>query len=246
MTMVRPGGDGGGDHAQELDLLLRGGRGAEPVAGLEIGDGLAGDGERGADHAGDRHHEEHPGGAGDAETQAAPREEMMMVSMVMPETGLRAVVAMALAATEVKKNEKTSVSTTPTIIATGEPSRLPRKSADRDGAEDDADQHGHDGHVAVGALAVAASPRRKALQRDAEGSRDDAHGFQDAEDAGGGDGADADEAHIAAEDLRGGHLGDGMVAGIDRGGVVAADHPDQRDQHEVGEHAAGAEDHGTA
>ena len=36
---------------------------------------------------------------------------MMIVSIVMPETGLRAVVAMALAATDVKKNEKTSVRT---------------------------------------------------------------------------------------------------------------------------------------
>ena len=27
---------------------------------------------------------------------------------------------------------------------------------------------------------------------------------------------------------------------------MAADKPDQRDQHEVGKHAAGAEDHGTA
>ena len=39
--------------------------------------------------------------------------EMMMVSMVMPEAGLLAVVAMALAATEVKKNENTSVNTRP-------------------------------------------------------------------------------------------------------------------------------------
>jgi len=38
---------------------------------------------------------------------------MMAVSMVMPDTGLRAVVAMALAATEVKKNEKSSVSSRP-------------------------------------------------------------------------------------------------------------------------------------
>ena len=34
---------------------------------------------------------------------------MMMVSMVMPETGLRAMVAMALAATEAKKKQKKSV-----------------------------------------------------------------------------------------------------------------------------------------
>ena len=39
---------------------------------------------------------------------------MMIVSIVIPDTGLRAVVAMALAATEVKKNENTSVSATPT------------------------------------------------------------------------------------------------------------------------------------
>ena len=58
-----------GDDAEELHLLLRGGSGAEPVAGFEIGDGLAGDGERGADHSGDRHDEEHAGGAGDAEAQ---------------------------------------------------------------------------------------------------------------------------------------------------------------------------------
>ena len=36
---------------------------------------------------------------------------MMIVSIVMPETGLRAIVAIALAATDVKKNENTSVST---------------------------------------------------------------------------------------------------------------------------------------
>ena len=35
-------------------------------------------------------------------------EEMMMVSMVMPETGLRAMVAMAFAATEVKKKANTA------------------------------------------------------------------------------------------------------------------------------------------
>ena len=42
----------------------------------------------------------------------------MIVSIVMPETGLRAVVAMALAATEAKKNEKTRVSRRPTMATT--------------------------------------------------------------------------------------------------------------------------------
>jgi hypothetical protein len=41
---------------------------------------------------------------------------MMIVSMVMPETGLRAVVAIALAATDVKKKEKTSVSRRPSDV----------------------------------------------------------------------------------------------------------------------------------
>ena len=38
-------------------------------------------------------------------------DEMMIVSIVIPETGLRAIVAIAFAATEAKKNEKTSVRT---------------------------------------------------------------------------------------------------------------------------------------
>ena len=41
-------------------------------------------------------------------------DETMIVSMVMPEIGLRAVVAIAFAATEVKKKEKRSVRPMPT------------------------------------------------------------------------------------------------------------------------------------
>ena len=54
---------------------------------------------------------------------------MMIVSIVIPETGLRAVVAIALAATEVKKNENTSVSPRPMRTTTDVASRLPRKIA---------------------------------------------------------------------------------------------------------------------
>ena len=61
--------------------------------------------------------------------RSSTTEEMMMVSMVMPETGLRAVVAMALAATEVKKNEKSTISATPMAITTNEVPRLPRNAA---------------------------------------------------------------------------------------------------------------------
>ena len=44
-------------------------------------------------------------------------DEIMIVSIVMPETGLRAVVAIALAATDVKKNENTSIRRRPTRTA---------------------------------------------------------------------------------------------------------------------------------
>ena len=64
-------------------------------------------------------------------------DEMMMVSIVMPETGLRAVVAIALAATEVKKNEKTSVSTRPTRMT----DRRGGEPAEEDAHADRADGH---------------------------------------------------------------------------------------------------------
>ena len=46
--------------------------------------------------------------------RSSTTEETMIVSIVMPEIGLRAVVAMALAATEVKKKEKRRVRPRPT------------------------------------------------------------------------------------------------------------------------------------
>ena len=64
----------------------------------------------------------------------------MMVSMVMPETGLRAVVAMALAATEVKKKEKSSVSTRPTDDDWPGDRELPEESSDGERAHDDAEE----------------------------------------------------------------------------------------------------------
>ena len=68
-TMVRPGHDRRRDDAQELHLLLRRRRRAQPVAGLEIGDGLPGDRKRRAHHARHRHHEEHARGARKPEPQ---------------------------------------------------------------------------------------------------------------------------------------------------------------------------------
>ena len=53
----------------------------------------------------------------DSPNRNSTTDEMITVSIVMPDTGLRAVVAIALAATEVKKNEKISVITVPIAIA---------------------------------------------------------------------------------------------------------------------------------
>ena len=46
----------------------------------------------------------------------------------------------------------------------------------------------------------------ESVQRDAKRSGHHAQRFENADDAGGGDGSDADEAHIVAIDFDGGHL----------------------------------------
>ena len=61
--------------------------------------------------------------------RSSTTDEMMMVSMVMPETGLRAVVAMAFAATEVKKNEKKSVKSSPATSTIAVGRSVPKNTA---------------------------------------------------------------------------------------------------------------------
>ena len=63
------GGDGSRGNAEKLDLLLRRGRGAEPVTDFEVGDELARCAQGGAHHARNRHDEEHAGGAGEAKVE---------------------------------------------------------------------------------------------------------------------------------------------------------------------------------
>ena len=67
--------------------------------------------------------------APDSPNRSSTTDEMMIVSMVIPDTGLRAVVAMALAATEAKKNEKTSVSATPAATTAHELESCAKKTA---------------------------------------------------------------------------------------------------------------------
>ena len=89
---------------------------------------------------------------------------MMMVSMVMPETGLRAVVAMALAATLVKKNENTSASSTPDQDHGGRGATGCRATRHGDRAHHHAQQDGHHRDIAVGALAGRGFARRGKLR----------------------------------------------------------------------------------
>ena len=124
---------------------------------------------------------------------------------------------------------------------------MTEQETDAQGADDDADENRQHRNVAVGAFAGGGLSMPECTQRDAETAGDDAHGFQNPEDTGRGDCADAHVADVAAKDLHRGHVGDGDLGGINgHVGQVAADHPDQRHEHEIREDAASAEDHGTA
>ena len=91
--------------------------------------------------------------------RSSTTEETMMVSMVMPETGLRAVVAIALAATEVKKKENSSVSARPTRTTTTPWPSVEKKTPAASVETTTPTSMRHDADVAVGALlAHAARP----------------------------------------------------------------------------------------
>ena len=96
----------------------------------------------------------------DTPKRSSTTDETMIVSIVMPETGLRAMVAIALAATEVKKKEKTSVSSEPdeqrTAALPAASRRRPRRRASQTTTPT---SMRHDRDVAVGALA-GVRPRR--------------------------------------------------------------------------------------
>ncbi len=81
-------------------------------------------------------------------------EEMMMVSIVIPDTGLRAVVAMALAATDVKKKEKSSVMPRPTATTVQETGSWPKKAATAMAPMMIPRRMADHGHVAISASAA--------------------------------------------------------------------------------------------
>ena len=128
----------------------------------------------------------------------------MIVSIVIPETGLRAA-AIAFAATDVKK-EKTSVSPRPTSAMTAVAPRSPRKIAMAT-AETTTPMRIFMIPMSRSVRSVpACSPCRHRLRRDRKRTDHDLERFDDAEDAGSGDGAHANELDVVAENLSGGHL----------------------------------------
>ncbi len=125
------------------------------------------------------------------------------------------------------------------------------KLSEEDGHSDcpqhHAEEDGDDGNVTVGTFHLRRFAVAEGVQRDAEGSDDDTQRLEDANEAGGRDGAHANEAHIIAVDVQGRHVRNGDGSGIHRDlAHVAADEPDRRDEHEVHQNAAGAKDHGNA
>ena len=161
------GGDGRGNDADELDLLLRGGRGAEPVAGLEVGDELAGDAERGADHARNGHDEEHARGAGEAEAQQHHRgdddgEHGHAGGGIVGRGGDGVGGHRGKEEGEEQREREAQEEDGPGDL------KAPEEDGDGEGAGDDAEKNGGKGDVAIGALGcvgVARNGRRAARCR---------------------------------------------------------------------------------
>ena len=108
--------------------------------------------------------------------------------MVMPETGLRAVIAIALAATEVKKKENDQRQRQADQHHQQRLAERREEDARGERREQDTHEQRHDADVAVGPLLARAAARAEGAGGDREGRRDDPQRLQDPEDAGGGDG----------------------------------------------------------
>ena len=154
---------------------------------------------------------------------------------------------MALAATVVKKNAEEQRQRQAHGDHGPRNMKVSEERGHCDGPQHHAEEDGEDGNVTVGAFRVRRFAVAEGVQRDAERSGHHAQRLEDADQAGGGDGAHADEAHIIAVDVGGRHVRNGDGGGIHRDVAhVAADEPDHGDEHEVHQNAAGAKDQGNA
>ena len=155
--------------------------------------------------------------------------ETITVSRVIPEAGLFAVAAMALAATVVKKNAEEQRQRQAHRQHGPADMQLSKEDSYGDRSHHHAEEYGHDRNIAVGPLRVRRFAVAEGVQRDAERSRHHAQRFKDADQTGGSDGAHADEAHIVAVDFSRRHVRDRNRGRIDRNVAhVAADEPDHR------------------
>src|SRR5262249_48661238 len=112
-------------------------------------------------------------------------------------------------------------------------------------AYDYAHKNADDGNIAVCAFHVRGLAMPEGMQRDAERSGDHPQRLEDADQSGSSNSAYTDVAHIEAIDLRGGHVRYRNSSRVNRDVAhVATDKPDRRNQDEVNQYAAGAEDHG--
>ena len=179
----------------------------------------------------------------------------MSVISVIPETGFVPTVAIARAATVVKRNEMTMTTRERDERLRrrrpAEPPRTPKRKKshvasahDEDAAEDEPHRE-----VAVGAL----GRRRRGpplaaeqlLEAEAERLGDDPPAPEDAHDPGRGDGADADVPDVAPED-RPRPSSPPISVPPATGGIgdlkLRAEVADERDEEEPGEERAGADD----
>src|SRR5271157_3674484 len=109
-------------------------------------------------------------------------------------------------------------------------------------AEHDADQYPDHRNIAVRPLFDRDLGMAEDAECDPERSGDDSQGFHDAENASGRDSADSDKTHVAAINLHRRHVRDRNRGRIHGAAQMAADEPDQGNQHEVGEHPTGAQE----
>ncbi len=79
-----------------------------------------------------------------------------------------------------------------------------------------------------------------------ESGDDGGRGFEEGDEARGGDGSGAHGADVCGPEVAGGHLRDGPGAGVERAGEVGAEEVDGGHEHEPGEDAAGEDGSGDA
>ena len=160
--------------------------------------------------------------------------------MVMPEIGLALTPISPVMRddTVTKKKPNTTMSMAPSRLTPSCGSTVSRRASAT--APTSVTQIGRSRSVRSRVVAVA-DAAAEVLEAGAEGADDRRQRPEQRDDAGRGHRAGADVEHEVGADLARAHVGDELGLGEDRLGEAAAEELDGRDQHQVGEHAAGEE-----